>query len=98
MSKTKKTKKTKQVDELKSLPSAASNEVTAILSIEEIISLIQILSLSKEVFFQMSLNSVDLKDEKVRAAFASKSEISAFLCDRLKKLASIGEPTSREVH
>jgi hypothetical protein len=99
MDKTKKnTKNRSKSNELKSLPAVNSGESTFVLNSDEVSSLVQILAFSKELFMQMSINAADSKDEKSQIIFAARSELSSMLYRKFREIASIGEPTSRELH
>jgi hypothetical protein len=68
------------------------------MSSEELFSIIQILSFSKDIFHQMSLNCIKEGDDKTGQVYEARSSLSLILYSKFKTLANIGEPTSREVH
>lgn len=94
----KKTKTTEIKPTKKVLPEVKGNELTFVLNVDEVLSLIQILSFSKELFMQMSINAAGQENKQDQVTFATRSEVSAYLCHRFKEIASIGEPTSRDLH
>ena len=69
-----------------------------VMSREEILSSIQILSFAKGVFEQMAINSEKEDDAKSTAAWAARAKLALLLSAKLHDVAKIGEPTSREVH
>jgi hypothetical protein len=86
------------MSEKKSLPDIKPGEHTFVMNNDEIFSLVQILSFSRDIFKQMSLNCGVEGDTESEAAFAARSELSDILFGKIRKIASIGEPTSRELH
>lgn len=96
--KTTKTKKSPIVVEQPKLPTIKHGEYTFVLSEEELFSLAQILSFSRDVFKQMSLDRGVAGDGQAEAIFAARSELSSILFHKMKLIANIGEPTSRELH
>lgn len=74
------------------------NQYSLMMSAEEVYSVVQILSFSKEIFAQMSLNYVNEGNQKAAAIFAARSELSKILYQKISDMASIGEPTSKEIH
>jgi hypothetical protein len=91
--------------ESKTAPVAASrpavfndSQYSFLMSAEEVYSMVQILSFSKDIFAQMSLNYTNEGNQKAAAVFAARSELSKILYKKISDMASIGEPTSREIH
>ena len=95
---TKKKATTETKSEEKTLPVVKDNEHTFIMTNEEVFSLVQILSFSRDIFKQMSLNCAVEGDTKAEAVFAARSELSDILYGKIRQIASIGEPTSRAFH
>lgn len=71
---------------------------TVIMSREEILSSIQVLTFAKSVFEQLAQNSKKDGDAEALAAWIARAKLSLMLCIKLRDVAKIGEPTSREVH
>jgi hypothetical protein len=95
----KKTTQTKSEEQPKKvLPPLGPDEYTFIMSANEVYSLVQVLSFSRDIFKQMSLNCAVEGDAKGEAAYAARSELSEILFTKLRTIASIGEPTSRAFH
>lgn len=96
----KKTKKTasKPVEETKVLPQVREGDLTFVMSRDEVYSLVQILGFSRDVFKQMSLNCGLEGDKQAEEAYAARSELSLILFNKIRQIASIGEPTSRAFH
>jgi hypothetical protein len=94
------TKKSKPIikPDSKKMPPINEGDSTFVLEADEVNSLIQILAFSKELFLQMSINAANIQDEKTRVVFAARSELSGMLYRKFREIASIGEPTSRELH
>ena len=69
-----------------------------ILSKDELVSAIQTLGFSKELFTQMALNCRKDGDEQSAKVYSARSELSWLLYRKFKVVAGIGEPTSSEVH
>lgn len=80
------------------MPPINDGHYTLVMSIDEVVSMIQILAFSKELFNQMAVNAADSKDQKSQAVFTARSELSAILFSRIRALTGIGEPSSRELH
>ena len=93
----KKTKKktTKAVD---TLPPIEKGSYTVVLSVDEMLSLVQILGFSKDLFDKMSETSHKEGKDGVAQVYDARSQLSVLLYEKLKIIAGIGEPTSREVH
>jgi len=101
MAKIKKTTKKKATSEQppeKQLPTVVEGDLTFVLTRDEVFSLIQILSFSRDVFKQMSLDRAVEGDVKSEAAYAARSQLSELLFTKIRQIASIGEPTSRAFH
>jgi hypothetical protein len=64
----------------------------------EVYSMVQILGFSRDVFKQMSLNCAVDGDKKSEEVYAARSELSQILFEKMRSIASIGEPTSRALH
>ena len=92
------TKKTKKIKNIEKKPPIEEGSFSLTLSVEEMLSLIQILGFSKDIFERMSLNCERDGDAKLATVYGARSQLSLMLYDRLKTVAGIGEPTSREVH
>jgi hypothetical protein len=89
---------TKKTTNNSSKPAVAENEVSLTMTSDEVFSVVQILSFSKDIFHQMSLNCTKEGDEETSLVYAARSRLSLMLYTKFKALANIGEPTSREVH
>lgn len=84
--------------EEKALPPLGPDDYTFIMTSNEVFSLVQILNFSRDLYKQMSANCAAAGDIKGEAAFAARSELSDILFAKVRKIASIGEPTSRALH
>jgi hypothetical protein len=65
---------------------------------DEMLSAINILSFSEDIFKQMSLNLAKEGDAKAGDIFAARATLSHMIYSRFRDAAEIGEPTSRDVH
>jgi hypothetical protein len=68
------------------------------MSREELLSSIQVLSFAKSVFEQLAANAKKDGDDEALAAWVARAKLSLLLSSKLRDVAKIGEPTSREVH
>jgi hypothetical protein len=68
------------------------------MSREEILSSIQVLSFAKSVFEQLAANSKKDGEADALAAWIARAKLCLLLSSKLRDVAKIGEPTSREVH
>ena len=98
--KTKSQKKTKKLEEkvADTRQEVKPGQHLFVMSDEEVFSLVQILAFSKDIFKQMSLNCAKDGDAKAEGIYAARSELSEILFDKIRTIASIGEPTSRALH
>ncbi len=103
----KKTKKTKKIQSEITVAKLASfdpkppiqeGSFSMELRTDEILSAIQILAFSVEIFDKMSRNCEKDGDLVTAEAYLARSQLSALLYEKFKTVAEIGEPTSREVH
>ncbi len=69
-----------------------------VMSAEEMLSMIQILSFSREVFEQMAVNCHREGDEKGMQVYGARSKLSWMLYEKFRDVAGIGEPSSDQVH
>jgi hypothetical protein len=65
---------------------------------EEMLSLVQILSFSAQIFEEMGKNLLAEGNKSAASVYASRCQLSLALYDKLSVVAGIGEPSSREVH
>ena len=79
-------------------PDIAEGEYSFCMTIDEMLSMIQILTFSKEMFNQMSINCLKEGDEKSAAVYAARVELSQILYRKISQVARIGEPLSRDIH
>lgn len=98
MAKKKQTTTLKKTEELKPKQEVKANEHLFVMTNDEVFSLVQILSFSRDVFKQMSMNCAIEGDIKAETVYAARSELSNILYEKIRTLASIGEPTSRALH
>lgn len=91
-------KKTKMTKKKADKPKIEEGSFSIVLNVEEMFSLIQILSFSKEVFEKMSENCRKDGNDKSMRVYGARSQLSLILYEKFKIIAGIGEPTSREVH
>lgn len=95
---TKKSAKAKQ-ETVASKPSVGPDQYSFALSRDEVLALIQILGSSKDIYAQMVINSLQAGEpEKLQQAYSARAQLSAMLYLKFREVASIGEPTSREIH
>ena len=94
-----KTKISKEaVDESLKKPEIVEGQYSFCMTIDEVLSMVQVLSFSKEMFNQLSINFLKDGDEKNAAMYAARSELSSLLYKKIREVASIGEPASRNIH
>ena len=74
------------------------NEYTLVFTADEMLSAINILSFSEDIFKQMSINLVKEGDVKAGDVFSARAILSHMIYSRFRDAAEIGEPSSREVH
>jgi hypothetical protein len=86
------------VSKLTSRPTIEGNCHTLILSNDEVIALMQILSFSKNVFAEMALNAQKENHMKDAEIMSARSTLSDIILSKIKVAAAIGEPESRELH
>lgn len=79
-------------------PPVDEGEFTFVLSADEVLAIVQILAFSKDVFAKMSANSEKDGDINAAKTYATRSELSGLLYEKFRENASIGEPTSRNLH
>ncbi len=92
----KKTKKT--LTKLSTKPLMEGDNFSVVMTVDEMFSLVQILSFSKDIFERMSKNCHKDGDIKSSDVYSARSQLSMLLYKKFKDIAGIGEPTSREVH
>lgn len=95
---TKKKKTKKKVSKLEPPKLMNPGDYSVVLSSDEVVSLIQILSFSKGVFQQMATQRQVDGDDKSSQVYASRSKLSTLLYEKFRDIAGIGEPLSRELH
>jgi len=95
-----KKKKTKKmmIAEIAPKPPIEEGSFSVVLSVEDMFSLVQILSISKSIFEKTGEACLKDGDEKSAQVFYARAKLSLLLYDKFKTVAGIGEPTSREVH
>ena len=71
---------------------------TLVLTRDELLSAVQILTFVHGMFEQMVLDSSKKGDEKAMAGWTTRAVQTKLLYLKLRDVASIGEPDSREVH
>ena len=65
---------------------------------DEMLSIIQILIFSKEIFEQMALDCHKQGNEKAMQTYGARAKLSLMLYEKFKDVAEIGEPISNEFH
>ena len=93
-----KKKTTKAIAEKKKPQLIKEGEYNVALTAEEMLSAIQILSFSKDMFEQVALESSKSGDEKSTLVWSARANLSMLLWLKLRDVASIGEPSSGELH
>ena len=71
---------------------------SVVYSRDEMISSVQMLSFGQTVFEQIAVTCHKEGNDKSMEMWAARSKLCAMLCEKLRNIAKIGEPTSREVH
>lgn len=79
-------------------PIVTGNEFSTVLSSDEIVSLVQILTFAKQVFDQMTATAVKDKNDVEAAIWGARSKLTSMLYAKFRDVADIGEPTSRQIH
>ena len=74
------------------------NNYSVVLTSDEIVSTIQLLSFSKTIFNQMAEDSLKAGNEKSAQVYAARAGLSLLLFEKFRDVAGIGEPESRELH
>ena len=95
MPRKKKTTKTANLDDI---PSVLANEVTIVVSKEDLLSMIQLLAFSRDVFANMALTLLQDGNEADSKTISARSILAGTICSKLKDIAVVGEPESRQVH
>ena len=72
--------------------------IPLMLTPDELYSMIQILSFSREIFEQLAITSEKDGKEQARALYAARAQLSSLLYDRLKSVSRAEEPVSRTLH
>lgn len=65
---------------------------------DELFSVIQILSFSKEIYNQMALDMIKVGNADAGDIYTARAQLSAILHNKFNLLKEIGEPSSRHVH
>lgn len=79
-------------------PTLGDELISAVLTMEELVSATQLFGFSKDLFAQMAVNSANEGNEQMSQVYAARAQLSLTLYAKFKTLASIGEPDSRQVH
>jgi hypothetical protein len=91
-------KKTTDIEEIPAKPPVEVGNFSVVLSIEEMFSLVSLLTFSKKIFEKMADNSLKVGDVAAMEIYNAHSKVSIDIYQKLNAVAGIGEPTSREVH
>lgn len=89
--------KTKKI-EVKKPRIVEQGNFSVVLTSDELFSMIQVLSFSREVFSQMAYDCKTLGDDRAATVWGARSELSYMLFKKFRDVAEIGEPVSNEVH
>jgi len=95
------TKKIKEAATAKNPPSKPllrADEFSLVFTADEMLSIINILSFSKDIFDQMAQSLNKEGDPKAGEVFSARAVVSQIIYGKFRDAAEIGEPTSREVH
>jgi hypothetical protein len=92
------TKKTTMPSKVETRPIVEEGNFSVMLGPQEMLSLIQVLSFSKEIFEKMALSMYHENDEASALMYSARSQLSLKLFEKFKTAANIGEPTSKELH
>jgi hypothetical protein len=102
MSKSKKTTKKKTsseiVPERKLKTPVKPGCFSMVFTADELITAIQILKLSEEMFEQLAHNMYKAGNASETQIYAARAQLSKLLHDKLTLVAEVGEPISRDVH
>lgn len=90
-----KKKTQKKIEVPKLIP---QDHYSLVMSREEILSAVQILSFAQHMFEQMATESTKDGDEKATTQWAARARLSVLLYEKLRDVANIGEPMSTEIH
>ena len=85
-------------NQLKPRPPYKADHHTLILSADEAVALMQILSFAKNVFAEMASNLHKENNAKDAEVMSARSSLSDILFSKIRSVASMGEPESRELH
>jgi hypothetical protein len=91
-------KKTKKIEQPAKKPPVEPGNFSVVMSTEEMFSLVQILSFSKDIFERMASNCRKDGDAKAGEIYTARSLLSVLLYEKFKTVAGIGEPESRDIH
>jgi hypothetical protein len=87
---------TKKKSEPTSVPGVQPGYHNIALSEEDCNVLIQVLAASTQVFEQVAVAAEP--NSELQRMYQARSQLSALLFSKLKRMLFIGEPTSREIH
>lgn len=79
-------------------PPVKFNEFSFNMAVDEMLSMVEILGFSKEIFEKMAQNCAIDGNADGHKMFMARSQIAYSLYEKFKHVAEIGEPISREIH
>jgi hypothetical protein len=95
----KKTKKAKPKTKKSEPPKLIEDDsFTLVMSRDELVSSMQMISFTKGIFEQMAITAEKEKDDKSVTTWVARIKLAQLLYKKLNDIMKIGEPTSREVH
>lgn len=75
-----------------------ADDISFILSQEEIVSLLQVLYFSREVFNQMALEMDQVGKTGIGKVYSARATLSSILYNKFNVINQIGEPISKDLH
>ena len=93
-----KTKKTTTENEVKKPQIIEDGYYSMVLSKEEVVSAVQVLSFAKGVYEQMAIDCEKAGDTKGARTWLARAALSVLLYEKFKLAANIGEPAPGELH
>jgi hypothetical protein len=91
-------KKNETPIEVPTKPIVGENEYSMVFTADEMLSVINILSFSKEIFNQMAATLEKEGDLKSGEIYTARAIMSQLIYAKFRDTAAIGEPTAREIH
>jgi hypothetical protein len=96
-----KKKTPKKIEEVAEAPKpmlVPLDHYSLVVSREEVLSAVQILSFAQHMFEQMAVEANKDGDAKATSQWAARAKLSVLLYTKFRDVANIGEPDSTELH